>query len=75
MAGEDGLGGRIALAGMLERDGHGADAAVDLRQGHVHGEIARAQAAQAARRQTALRAAGQNRLEDRRVGAGERILT
>ena len=74
VAGEDGLGGRIALAGMLERDGHGSDAAVDLRQGHVHGEIARAQAARAVP-PDGLGAAGQNRLEDRRVGAGERILT
>ena len=47
VAGEDGLGARVALARGLERDGAGADAAVDLGQGHVHGEIARAEAARA----------------------------
>ena len=74
VAREDGLGGRIALAGMLERGGHGSDAAIDLRQGHVHGEITRAQAAQALP-PDGFGAAGQNRLEDRRVSPGERILT
>ncbi len=35
-----GFQGFTALAGRLERHGAGDDAAIDLRQGHVHGDVA-----------------------------------
>ena len=45
VANQDGLGRRVALARNLERHRGRADAAVHLGQRHVHGEVARTQAA------------------------------
>ncbi len=72
VAREHGLGEGVALAMMLERDRHGTDAAVHLGQCHVHGEVARSQPARPGP-PCVLGGAGEDGLEDRRVGGRQRI--
>ena len=73
VAGEDGLSDGIALPAMLERDRDRTDPAVDLGQGHMHGEIARTQAALAGT-PGGLATAGKDRLQDGSVGGGKRVV-
>ena len=72
--GQAGLGGAVARAALLERDGERADPAVDLGQGHVHRQVARAEPTRPLP-PTRLAAAGENRLQHHRVGGGQRIVT
>ena len=51
----------------LERDGTGGDAAVEFRQGDLHGEIGGGQT-RAEKPPTLLRAACRNGLQDRAIG-------
>ncbi len=72
VAREHGFGELVALAMMLERHRDRADAAVDLGQCYMHGEVARPQPARSGT-PCSLGCAGEDGLEDGRIGAGQRI--
>ncbi len=63
------LSQRIALVRIFERDGARDDAAIDFRQRHIHGEIARIQAARAGPPRR-LAAAREDDLQMRAIGDG-----
>ena len=63
----------VALARGLERDRSGQHPAIELRQGHVHRQIARPQPARPGT-PGGLAAAGLDHLQHGRVGRGQRIL-
>ena len=65
------LGGGVVAGGGLERHGAGENPAVDLGQGHVHGDIARPQPARLVA-PGGLAAAGEDHLEHRAIGLVER---
>ena len=65
-----GFDGVVAMRGVLEGDGAGQDAAVDFRQGDIHGDVAGGQASGPVAPALVV-AAGEDGLQDRAIGAVE----
>ena len=72
VADEIGLGLGVAAERRLKRHGARQDAAVDLRQRHIHRQVARGEAARA-RAPACFVAAGEHHLQHRAIGGGERV--